>query len=339
MNELNSQHKNIPYTIKRWNWGAFFLNVIWAIRHGVWFGLWMFVPVVNIFIPFVLGLKGNEWAWKKNNYSSAEVFLNSQRKWAKSGFIFCIALILIFATLIWSLFYTINNSIRSMFYIINNSSSVQEIIYIMNNNTRISEFLGAPIKKSGMEGKIEFEIIDGIKFSTVTFNVKGSKKEGKIDAKLIKKNDQTIVTNFSIVDSDNNKIIFISSSMEASIELDNKDIFNYDSLVEKIIKKVELDDYGFLILIRSKDFNDFMQMAVDRLSENELCYVLEYSEGYTKKNKNIFATNNTCMKKDEILPVLSSYFSGSDNFKQMFAWKKLKEIKEYPNNEFKFIYE
>lgn len=45
------------------------------------------------------------------------------------------------------------------------------------------------------------------------------------------------------------------------------------------------------------------------------------------------------MKKNEIFPLLSSCFAGSDNFKNMIAWKKLKELKEYPNDEIEFIYE
>lgn len=36
----------VPPFIKKWNWGAFLLKVIWSIRHGVWFGLLMFVPIL-----------------------------------------------------------------------------------------------------------------------------------------------------------------------------------------------------------------------------------------------------------------------------------------------------
>lgn len=324
------QHKIIPNAIKKWNWGAFFLNVVWAVRHGVWFGLWMFVPVVNIFIPFVLAIKGNEWAWKKNNYTSEEDFLKSQRKWTISGLIIFITFILIFATLIWTLIYSINNS-----------EVVKDIVYIMNNNNRISEFLGAPISKAGIGGKISFQVKDGIKYSSVRFNVKGIKKEALIDAELIYKNNQKIITNLSLVDLDNNKIVFINTSMKASINLDNKDILNYDSPIERVIKKTEVgeDDYGFLIIIRSEDFNDYMQIAIDRISENESCYKIEYSEGYTRENKNAFTAGNSCLKKSEILPLLSSYSSGSDDFKEMIAWKKLKELKEYPNGEIESIYE
>ena len=54
----------LPPEVKRWNWGAFFLNWIWAIGNEVWIGLLALIPYVNIVMVFVLGAKGSEWAWK-----------------------------------------------------------------------------------------------------------------------------------------------------------------------------------------------------------------------------------------------------------------------------------
>jgi len=68
----------VPEEIKGWNWGAFAFNWIWGIRFRTYRALLVFVPFVNIVMPFVLGFKGNEWAWKHNHWHSVEEFKHSQ---------------------------------------------------------------------------------------------------------------------------------------------------------------------------------------------------------------------------------------------------------------------
>ena len=75
----------VPAEIDRWNWGAFILSGIWAIAHGVWIGLLAFVPFVGFIMAFVLGSKGNEWAWRKKRWASVETFKRSQRNWTLGG--------------------------------------------------------------------------------------------------------------------------------------------------------------------------------------------------------------------------------------------------------------
>ncbi|MBQ4834865.1 cytochrome c oxidase assembly factor Coa1 family protein [Pseudoalteromonas luteoviolacea] len=79
---MTIEKKEIPAELKGWNWGAFFLNVIWGIRFKTYRALWVFVPFVNLVMPFVLGLKGNEWAWQNNHWNSVEEFKKSQRRWS-----------------------------------------------------------------------------------------------------------------------------------------------------------------------------------------------------------------------------------------------------------------
>lgn len=42
----------------------------------------------------VLGIKGNEWAWRNNKWESVEQFISSQNKWKPWGIIFFILAIL-----------------------------------------------------------------------------------------------------------------------------------------------------------------------------------------------------------------------------------------------------
>jgi len=86
---------DVPAEIKGWNWGAFFLTWIWGIFNKVWIALLAlvigFIPVINIIgvlvMMIVLGLKGNEWAWKNRQFESVEQFKKVQKAWAMWGVI------------------------------------------------------------------------------------------------------------------------------------------------------------------------------------------------------------------------------------------------------------
>lgn len=75
----------IPQGIRGWNWGAFLLSWIWGISHSVWISLLCFVPLVNIVMVFVLGARGNEWAWENGRWDSIEHFKRTQGNWALWG--------------------------------------------------------------------------------------------------------------------------------------------------------------------------------------------------------------------------------------------------------------
>ncbi|MBM3154412.1 MAG: zinc ribbon domain-containing protein [Chloroflexi bacterium] len=75
----------IPTEIKHWNWGAFIFGWIWGIGNNVWIALICLIPYVGIIMAFVLGAKGNEWAWQKKRWDSIEHFQRTQRTWMKWG--------------------------------------------------------------------------------------------------------------------------------------------------------------------------------------------------------------------------------------------------------------
>jgi hypothetical protein len=78
----------VPNEIKRkWNWGAFLLSWIWGMGNGTWIAMFVFVPYVGWIMPFLLGLKGNEWAWKNRQWDNIEHFQSVQKKWRKWSFI------------------------------------------------------------------------------------------------------------------------------------------------------------------------------------------------------------------------------------------------------------
>ena len=71
-----SATEKLPDEIKGWNWGAFGLMWIWGLYYGVWISLLTAVPVVGLIIWVLLGIKGNEWAWRASKWESTEKFLS-----------------------------------------------------------------------------------------------------------------------------------------------------------------------------------------------------------------------------------------------------------------------
>jgi len=77
----------VPSVIRTWNWGAFFLSVIWGLFNRTYIALLTAIPVVGILMVFVLGFKGNEWAWQNKRWKSIEHFQRAQKRWAIWGIV------------------------------------------------------------------------------------------------------------------------------------------------------------------------------------------------------------------------------------------------------------
>jgi hypothetical protein len=77
----------VPIEILHWNWGAFLLTWIWGLGNKVYISLLSFVPIIGMFIPFLLGWKGNEWAWKNKKWENVEHFKKVQKKWLFGGIV------------------------------------------------------------------------------------------------------------------------------------------------------------------------------------------------------------------------------------------------------------
>lgn len=83
----------LPAELRGWNWGAFFFTWIWGIGNNTWIAFLSWIPYVGMVMPFVLGFKGNEWAWKNKRWNNIAHFKRIQRNWAIAGVIYSIALI------------------------------------------------------------------------------------------------------------------------------------------------------------------------------------------------------------------------------------------------------
>lgn len=86
----------MPPEIRGWNWGAFFLNWIWGVVNETYIALLMLVPLVNVVMIFVLGAKGNEWAWRNTRWRDVAHFKRVQRLWAIWGLVAWVAVIALY---------------------------------------------------------------------------------------------------------------------------------------------------------------------------------------------------------------------------------------------------
>jgi hypothetical protein len=102
----------VPSNIDKFNWGAFLLGWIWGIGNSVWIGLICLIPYVGWIMAFVLGFKGNKWAWEaQKDEKTPEQFVESQRKWTIAGVVILVVGII---------FYTISMAIlgTSLYYLL-----------------------------------------------------------------------------------------------------------------------------------------------------------------------------------------------------------------------------
>ena len=77
----------VPEEVKGWSWGAFVLTWIWGIFNSVWIALLCFIPFFSLVWAIVLGVKGNEWAWRNKKWDSIEHFKSTQRPWNIAGIV------------------------------------------------------------------------------------------------------------------------------------------------------------------------------------------------------------------------------------------------------------
>ena len=125
--------KPFPAELDRWNWGAFVFVWIWGIANRTYRSLWALIPVVNIVMAFVLGARGNRWAWQHKDWDGIEHFRRVQRRWATAAPIFVLLLI-------GGAWLLASAEVR-----LRNSEAVRVAVAIVQENPRATQSLGAPV--------------------------------------------------------------------------------------------------------------------------------------------------------------------------------------------------
>ena len=154
----------VPAAIDRWNWGAFLLNWIWGIGNDTFIAFLMFVPFVNLVMPFVLGVKGSAWAWRNKRWESVEHFKSVQRRWALWSF----AIYAAFAVSVAAAVFIVIGAIKSSDVYrlaLTRAQASQEVVAVTGVPLR-GGFPSGSMEVSGPTGKANFSMsVDGPKGS------------------------------------------------------------------------------------------------------------------------------------------------------------------------------
>ena len=169
------KHSPVPPEIARWSWGAFLLNWIWGLGNNTPIALLMFVPGVNVVMWFMLGLRGNRWAWQNKTWKSVEEFQRIQRVWSVFGALLWSATLAVIAVG-FGLFLFFSSLMR-------HSAPVSMALERLHHNPQAVALLGEPIKLGFPMGSMIEDGVQGCALLHVA--VTGSRSAGRmyIDAK------------------------------------------------------------------------------------------------------------------------------------------------------------
>lgn len=312
-----------PQEIKRWNWGAFLLCPIWCIRHGIWHGLLLLVPIFGFFVPFWLGATGNQKAWVKNCHESVEVFLRRQRRWGLAGLIIWAGVIL--------------TSLGFLSYSLNYSDGMKMGLNTANSNKRLVGYFGDSIhKRSFFNGSYNYIVAPTPSMLAVSFDAIGSKSTGSMRFQWEKRGEDWIATEIAFVDSEGATHQLVDALMIEGSFL-SKVPYAKNTLEAALTRMIE-EKEGYVILSRSKEKNDFIQTAVDISDEEEIAFSVVYSDGYTRWNKNLYRSKNPIKNKEDVIRMFSLYARGDDVHVSSVGWDKLTSIKPEGNSTAVFVF-
>lgn len=161
------KHAQVPAEIDRWNWGAFLLTWIWGLGNSTYIALLMFVPVVNLVMIFVLGVKGSAWAWRNRLWRDVAHFRRVQRLWAIWGVVAWIGIIGLIPVASLSFFWLFSQA----------QPYVMAVERLKQNPDAISE-LGTPISAGYPRGHISVDNDSGN--AELSFSATGPKGSGTV---------------------------------------------------------------------------------------------------------------------------------------------------------------
>ena len=164
------ERSNVPSEIRRWNWGAFLLSWIWGLGNGTERALLVFVPILGLAMPFVLGAKGNEWAWRNRKWKDVKAFQTTQRRWAWAGLV---AVVLIPAGI-----FSFGLLATTLLHVMHDNGAFKSSYAAITRNFEVQAILGKPIKAGWfVQGRIRY--YDGGGEAVLSYSLSGSRRTGR----------------------------------------------------------------------------------------------------------------------------------------------------------------
>lgn len=203
----------MPAEAARWNWGAFLLTWIWGIGNSTFIAFLCFVPFVNLVMPFVLGARGGEWAWRNKRWESIEHFRATQRKWSIWGLVVLIASVVFFTVFFAAMFFAVTTAMK-------HSGAYQSAVRQLKASPDIVRILGHPISTGIPNGT--FSSSNGGGKALFSFSASGPKGEGKVAIKAFKANGTWHLTRAIFRDADSGRVIPFGEHARGAPADDNK---------------------------------------------------------------------------------------------------------------------
>jgi hypothetical protein len=174
-----------PPELGRWNWGAFLLNWVWGIGNNTYIALLTLIPFVGLVMPFVLGFKGNAWAWRNGRWDSVAHFKRVQRKWAIWGAVIWIGAIALFGS-----------TFSGVFVLFKNSEAYQLGVAKVQSSPIATNILGTPITAGTPYGTIT--VTPGSGNAILSFTATGPRKSGLVALQAVKTNGVWSLTRLTL---------------------------------------------------------------------------------------------------------------------------------------------
>jgi hypothetical protein len=194
---------DVPREVRGWNWGAFLLNWIWAIGNRCYVGLLTFVPFVGLVVPFVLGFKGNEWAWRNGQWQSVAAFQRTQRRWTQA------------ALLTWAgaivgavaLFFVISASLQR-------TAAFELAQALIASDPEVTRTLGAPLRMGRVGGSVK-KAGSGSGEAELSFPVTGSLRSAKAYVGARERADRWSLEHLELVFDDGRHLVLTQTTRSA----------------------------------------------------------------------------------------------------------------------------
>jgi hypothetical protein len=151
-------------------------------------------------MPFVLGAKGNEWAWKNKTWESVEQFKRVQRAWSIAGWAslaFCFVVFGIIGGIVFNVLY--------------DNDVVRATMVELKHNKEATSLLGEPIKK-GLFVSGNYELKNSVGTADLSVPVEGPKAKGTVHVVANKKDGVWIINTLNLT---------VDGHEQAPIELEN----------------------------------------------------------------------------------------------------------------------
>lgn len=176
--------RDLPSHLQGVNWGAFFLTFIWGIFNNTYMALLVFVPIVGLFMPFVLLFMGNEWAWKNRVWADEAEFRESVRKWNIAGWLVFFAMFIVAGLAFIGLFFFIVGMTRGDAYQMawERVRSEPQVVALVGEPMESSFFVGGKYNEDPEKGTAtqNFTITGPKGEATVSFEAEKTKGEWKL---------------------------------------------------------------------------------------------------------------------------------------------------------------